>query len=161
MAYCVTSDVLALNTARVAGQGNNPTVDQIQVYINMVAGEIDAILINKGYAVPVDPSFVEAISFLNGINAKGALSLMERAAPSSIIRDQAYQDWMEAKQTLIDAQSIMDVPKDVARAEPRGPGVTVAPGTVPGAYYDPVKWYGSRRQDNPSNRPMFARNMNF
>lgn len=37
MAYCVTTDVEALNTVRTAGQGNNPTTAQIQVYINTEA----------------------------------------------------------------------------------------------------------------------------
>lgn len=151
----------SLNKARVIGQGNNPTLYDLQVYINMSAAEIDAILTNKGYSVPVSSSYPAAVNFLNGINARGALALMEEASPSSINLDRAQKAYDDAKRMLVDAQSIMDAPKDVARAEPRGPGVTTPNGVTPGCTLDPVTpWYGGARRD-PVSTPMFSRTMAF
>lgn len=160
MAYCVPSDVQALNTSRVAGQGNNPSVAQIQTYINMTAGVIDAILTNKGYQVPVSPLYPEAINYLCGVNAAGAAAMMERAAPTSVNLDRFEKEWEEAQKMLIDSQSIMDIPKDIARAEPRGPGVTVPPGVHQGETFDPVRPYGGK-QHRHTSAPMFSRNMEF
>lgn len=160
MAYCVTTDVAALNKARVPGQGSNPTADDIQTYINMIAAEIDAILINKGYVVPVDPSNVEAYALLNVINARGAAAMVERAAPSSPNLDRFETEWEEAKAMLVDAQQILNAPKDVTRAEPRGPGVTIPPGIIPGKTIDPMYPWRKTSQ-NSSALPFFARNMQF
>jgi hypothetical protein len=160
MSYCSVQDVAALNVARTLGQGNNPTTAQVQIYINMVAGEIDAILTNKGYTVPVSPLYPEAVNFLNGINAKGAWALMEAASPTSTNLDRAEKAYAEALKMLNDAQTIMDVPKDVARAEPRGPGVTTPPGVQQGETFDPVRPWGGHQRRHTS-APLFSRNMEF
>lgn len=161
MAYCITSDVLSLNKARVAGQGNNPTTDDIQTYINMIAAEIDAILINKGYSTPVDPSNTSAYGLLNVINARGAAAMVERASPNSPNLDRFELEWEEAKKMLVSAQQILDAPKDVARAEPRGPGVTIPPGVIPGRTLEPEYPYRHHSNVGQAALPFFARNMQF
>lgn len=124
----------------------------------MGAGEIDAVLTNKGYSVPVPPTYPEAYNFLNNINAHIALHLMERAAPTSRILEHAAGSHQSMMQMLVDAETIMDVPKDVQRAEPRGPGVTTA-GNVSDHAYQPTGPFGRTR--DCSNAPMFTRSMEF
>lgn len=128
MAYCTTDDVGSLNKARPFGVGENPTVNDVQGYINMIAGEIDQILITKGYVVPVDISLApEASAYLNGVNATGAWYLMERSSQSSVNLDRAAKAWEDAKAALMKAREVMDIPKDTTRASPRGPGVSTPP----------------------------------
>ncbi len=132
MSYCTVADVQSLNKARVIGAQGQPTTSDVQGYINMVAGEIDAILTDKGYAVPIPPIYPEAIAYLNAINATGAWHLMERSSQTSPNLDRAKAAWDTAIAKLVAAKSVMDVPKDVQRAEPRGPGVTPSPLIAPG-----------------------------
>jgi hypothetical protein len=142
--YCTPSDVATLNTARIMGQGNNPTASDVATYIYMVCGEIDAILTTKGYDVPVvTASAPEAAAYLNGVAAKGAYWMQEEASPSSPNLDRAYAAWMAAKAALMDAQTVMDLPKDTTRALPRGPGVTPTP---------EMSWH---------NKPFFTRHERF
>ena len=160
MPYCAPEDVAALNKARVLGQGNNPTVEDVQVYINMAAAEIDSILVNKGYSVPIDPSYQPAYNLLNSLNAKGAVAIMERSAPTSVNLDRWEKEWDAAKKDLIASDQVMDAPKDVQRAEPRGPGVTTAPGVVAGDVINPGLPF-RRPWDNQPGTPMFSRTMTF
>jgi hypothetical protein len=144
MAYAAVSDVQALNVARVIGAQGQPTASQVGVYLNMAAGEIDAILVDKGYEVPVNvASYPEAAAYLNAINAKIAWHMMEAASANSPNLDRAHAAASEAKQALVAARAVMDVPKDVLRAEPRGPGVTPTPQLAFG------------------NRPYFTRHQRF
>jgi hypothetical protein len=128
-AYCTPSDVASLNRARVMGAGTNqPNASDVQVMINMVGGEIDALLVTKGYEVPVNTaSYPEAAAYLNAVNAKGALAMWEAASPNSPNVDRAEKAWMEAKTALETAREVMDIPKDETRAGTRGPGVSPKP----------------------------------
>lgn len=160
MAYCDTDDVSALNKARTIGQGNNPTVEDLQVYINMAAAKIDAALVNKGYTVPIDPSYTGAYNLLNSLNATGAVAIMERSAPTSVNLDRWEKEWEQGLENLIAADQVMDAPKDVQRAEPRGPGVTTAPGVIPGHTISPGLPF-RRGWDEQPGTPMFSRTMQF
>ena len=159
--YCTPSDVASLNRARAAaiGVGNNPTFQDLQGYILMTAGEIDAILTNKGYTVPVNSaSYPAAGALLNMVNAKGAYAMMEEASPSSQNLDRALAAWEAAKKMLADAKFVLDAPQDMARSEPRGPWVTTQP---TGRVYDPT--FGKRESghsDNPRD-PYFSRQQQF
>lgn len=144
MPYCSPDDVQALNRSRTIGANGQPTVEDVQVLINMSAAEIDSILVTKGYEVPVALSeSPAAAAYLNSINARGAVAMMERSAPSSPNLDRFEREWEQAKTGLIAARSVMDLPKDVTRAEPRGPGVTATPQLAFG------------------NHPYFKRHMEF
>jgi hypothetical protein len=126
----------------------------------MAAAEIDSILVNKGYSVPIDPSYASAYNLLNSINAKGAVAIMERSAPTSVNLDRWEKEWEQAKTELVAADQVMDAPKDVQRAEPRGPGVTTAPGVIPGHTINPGLPFRRPWDDQPGT-PMFSRSMQF
>lgn len=167
MPYCAVSDVQALNPARQVGTGTGqPSVAQVQVYINMTAAEIDAILVTKGYTVPVSSGYTEAYALLNAANARGAVAMMERGAPTSPNLDRFERGWEDTKTFLRDSQFTMDAPKDEQRASPRGPGVTTAPGVVSGQTLDPNYPFQGVQSVPPSLQntggvPFFSRGMQF
>ncbi len=134
--YCSVADVQALNWARTIGQGSNPGVAQVQTYIEMAAGDIDAILVTKGYSIPVNVgSWPDAGRVLNAINARGAVAMMEEASPNSPNLDRALAAWEAAKKMLADAKFVLNADMDQARSEPRGPWITYTP---TGQTYDPM-----------------------
>jgi hypothetical protein len=124
MPYANASDVARLNKARRMGEGNNPTASDVGVYCELVGFEIDGILVNKGYNVPVSSNYPEAFGYLRWLNAKGALVMMEEASPNSVILARATESWQNAREALRTARTVMDVPQETVRTEPRGPGVT-------------------------------------
>jgi hypothetical protein len=145
MGYCTVDDVAALNKARAFDTGKNPTTDDVQKYIDMVAGDIDAVLVGKGYTVPVDTTtYPEAGKFLNGVNAKGAWAMSEASSPTSPNLKMAQAAWTAARQMLVDARQVMDIPLDTGRTSPRGPGLTRPPQPL-----------------YPGDRPFFRRHMEF
>lgn len=154
--YCTPSDVASLNKPRAAaiGVGGNPTLTDIQGYIVMTAGEIDAILTSKGYQVPVNSASSPAAgALLNSLNAKGAYALMEEASPNSPNLDRARQAWEAAMKMLSDANFTLDAAMNLERSEPRGPWVTTQPS---GRTYDPMFGGRCNRQD-----PYFSRSQRY
>lgn len=132
MPYATVPDVESLNRARKLGVGNNqPTSEDVEGYLGMVAGEIDAILINKGYAVPVQEASTTAWALLRGINAKGALVLLEKASPVAPNVDRTEKEYEIQLDKLRSADFSLDAPTVTERSRPRGPGLTVPrPGTL-------------------------------
>lgn len=168
--YCSIADVQAMNWARTMGLGSNPGQSQVWIYINMVAGEIDAILTTKGYQVPVNiPSSPEAAAFLNSVNAKGAWWMWEAASPNSLNIDRAKAAYDAAIKLLSDSKFSMDVPMNMLRAEARGPWATMTP---TGNIFDPTTAAVNNGQpgngivnandgfSNPAD-PFFSRSMEF
>ena len=51
-----------------------PTTAAVESYITNVCDEINAVLEDRGYATPLDPSLTKALSFLNTVNIYGALA---------------------------------------------------------------------------------------
>src|SRR5258707_570094 len=129
MGYCPPSDVASVNKARVQGAGQNPTAADVATYINLTAGDIDAVLVNKGYSVPVNVgSWPEAGAFLQGINIKGAVWMQEAAVNNNAdVRDKAKAAYDEALKLLGDAKFVLNADMDVQRSEPRGPYLTFQP----------------------------------
>lgn len=165
--YCSVADVQALNFARTIGVGSNPGPSQVWTFINMTAGEIDAVLTTKGYSVPVNiASFPEAFAILNSANAKGAWAMMEYSAPNSIHAEAAKAAYDLALKLLSEAKFSLDTPTDVTRAQPRGPWATFQP---TGNVYDPTlaninqTGNGIVNSDGFSNPadPYFSRQMEF
>lgn len=169
MAYCTASDVASLNRARVIGVGQGqPGLADVQTYIDMTAGEIDAILVFKGYTVPVNvASWPEAGALLRIANAKGGVAMMEEAAPQSPNLDRFQKAWDAAKEMLADAKFVMNADMDVERSEPRGPWSTLTPS---GRTFDPTNGglYGFKGDglssypagNNPRD-PFFSRQQRF
>ena len=167
MSYANASDVARLNRARRMGEGLNPTASDVGVYCELVGFEIDGILLNKGYNVPVPSTYAEAFGYLRWLNAKGALVMMEEASPNSIILARATESWEHAREALRTARTVMDVPQEEARTEPRGPGVTRA--QLPfneGEVFDPNQFPGNTPGEGlqgTSNRaaPYLSRSLEF
>lgn len=167
--YCSVVDVQALNFARSIGVGSNPGPSQVQTYINMTAGEIDAVLARRGIAVPVNiASWPQAFNLLNSVNAKGAWAMLEAAAPNSLNLDRAKAAYDEALKLLSDAKFAPAMDLDMQHAEPRAPWITFHP---TGQTFDPqVNDIGGQIGDgisqgpgidnNPAN-PFFSRQQRF
>lgn len=165
--YASVSDVAALNFGRGIGVGSNPGPSQIQTYINMVAGEINAVLTQKGYAVPVNTaSYPVAGQLLQSVNAKGALAMMEEAAPSSPHVERVKAAYDEAMKLLSDAKFVMDVDIDGPKLEARAPWITFQPtghtfdpdlANINGAAGDGIS---AGTCNNPAD-PFFSRSQRF
>lgn len=134
--YCSVKDVEASAPTYKLGQGQTPTPSDVLGYIEGVESEINAILTNKGYAVPVEESAAPlAFRFVRWIATQGAVAQLYASASSP------PQQTAEAKKTyaanlklLSEARSVMDAPQNAERTKPRGPGVTTveaAPGNEP------------------------------
>lgn len=165
--YCSASTVASLNTARVPGQGNNPTITDIDGYIIMVAGQIDAVLSRNGYEVPVNTASVpEAEGFLAWVNATGAAWMVEEASPNSPNLDRSKAAFDAAMDMLENSKFAIAVPADTARAQVRAPFLTWNP---PEGVYDPVRegrggWNGdgiSQCGTNSRRLPMISRSLQF
>ena len=184
-AYCNTSDVASMNKPRAAAwnTANNVTTTDVNGYIMMISGQIDAVLVNKGYSVPVNTaSFPEVEGLLAGVNAQGAAWLVEAASPQvnpeQVARAKLAYDMAMA--ALEASKFSLGVPIDVQRAQVRAPYVTFQP---TGQYFDPqqavtgggaagdgmgtpdsvgfgIGGTGDGSTSNPAN-PFFVRGMRF
>lgn len=125
MPYALVADVEALNRARKLGVNNTPTVDDVALFLELRAGEINSILLNKGYSVPVDAALApESFNLLRSVNAKGAQLSVEESSPTSPNLDRVRKEWEGGLEKLEDAAFTLDAPIDRERARPRGPGLT-------------------------------------
>ena len=116
-----------INKARRIGQGNNPTESEVETYLELVAAEIDGILISRRYAVPVPEDAAGALQLLRGINIHGAEVMMEEASESHPDLASEQKTYEADLKMLRESDTIMEIPKNTQRASARGPGVTVAP----------------------------------
>ena len=130
--YCSASDVASLNKPRAVAwnTAGNVTTTDVDGYIMMIQGQIDAVLVNKGYSVPVNTaSFPEVAGLLAGVNAQGAAWLAEAASPQvnpdQVTRAKLAYDMAMA--ALEAAQFTLDIPVDNDRAQVRAPYVTYQP----------------------------------
>ena len=130
--YCTGSDVASLNKPQAAAwnTANNVTTTDVNGYIMMIAGQIDAVLVNKGYQVPVNTaSSPEVAGLLAGVNAQGAawlaLAASPQVNPDQITRAKVAYDMAMA--ALEAAQFTLDVPVNNQRAQVRAPYVTFQP----------------------------------
>jgi spermidine/putrescine-binding protein len=165
--YCSVADVAALSFGRAIGVGSNPGPSQVWTYINMTAGEIDAVLTKMGYSVPVNiASYPEAAAFLNSVNAKGAWAMMESSAPTSPNLDRAKAAYDEAMKMLADAEFVLEAAVNLDRARVRAPFLTLHP---TGDTFDPTvadtggfsgDGISNGIQGNPAN-PYFSRQQRF
>lgn len=167
--YCTASDVASLNKIRSAawGTGGNPNLNDVEGYILMIAGQIDASLIARGVAVPINTaSFPEAEGLLAGVNAWGAAWMVEEASQVSENVDRVKAAYDAALAMLQTAKLIVDTPSDQQRAQVRAPFITYQP---PEGVFDPTReatggWSGdgiSPGGTNSRRLPYFARGMRF
>lgn len=122
--YSSVDDVQARNRARVISPTSVPCASDVAVYLAMTAGEINALLTQKGYQLPVPTAAAAAWDYLRNINSLGAWSLMEQAAQSSPHVKQAVDSYQQALKMLADADTVLDIPRVDTVTMPRGPGFT-------------------------------------
>lgn len=168
-AYCTPSDVASLVKSRAIGVGNNPTIVDVDNYILMIAGQMDAAMLTKGYEVPVNvASYPEVAGFLSWVNAQGGAWMMEVSSPTSVEVDRLRAAFDSAMAMLVEGKFSMDVDVQEARAEVRAPFLTFQP---TGQVYDPTFAHGwgvaggdgisgAPGRNNPAN-PYFSRQQRF
>ncbi len=154
--YCSVLDVLARNAARTVTASSVPNIAQVQQMVIDAAAEINAILVNKGYLIPIiSGSNPDAFAVLHSLNATGGWAMMELAAPNSTTKDAAAKAWEAAKTMLSDQAFVLNAPQDVLRTEPRAPWITAQPS---GRHFDPTFHWG---RDTDRRNPYLTRNMQF
>lgn len=164
IAYAGVGDVEAMNRGRKIGEGANPTKKDVEFFLEVVAAEIDGILIDKGYQLPIPSTATGALQMLRRVNAQGAILEVELASPSSQHAERFQKTYDESIEMLKTADLVMNVPKSDGRSKPRGPGLTVAPGVLTNAEYERQE----REEQNGligeslgKSAPFFRRNMPF
>lgn len=157
--YCSVLDVQARTANRPVTASSLPSIAQVQQFVIDAAAEINAILVNKGYLIPiVSASNPDAFALLHSANVTGGWAMMELASPQSINKDAAAKAWEAAKMMLSDQKFVLNAPMDQQRGEPRGPWVTTQP---TGETYDPMFGHQFNRRDgNPAN-PYFSRQARY
>lgn len=78
MAYATISHVEAMVSIRSINGQSDPSVQQVKVMIEDIAGDIDAALAAANYAIPV--SATGALPFLRQLNAYGAAMRVEASS---------------------------------------------------------------------------------
>jgi hypothetical protein len=161
MAYASLSDVQAMEPARVYGASTTPATSQVGLYLDNRAAEIDSILLEKGYSLPVPTTASSALLLLRKVNAQGAWADVSAGAPGSPFREASDAAYQSALAMLKAANTILDIPKNEIRASPRGPGLTT-PQRVIDQPYDPYNTC-TDGQGNPvdTGAPFFTRSQQF
>jgi hypothetical protein len=138
--YASVADVQALAPTRKLGQGSNPTSEDVQIYLALTEAEINSILVNKGYAVPVSKEEApQAFQLMRTINAQGAVAQLEASGGNGPNIKRTEGVYQASLKSLSEAREVMDAAQDVERDKPRGPGVTTV-------------------EPSPGNEPFFTRN---
>jgi hypothetical protein len=133
MGYATVSNVEARNRSRKLGVYPNPSVPDVIDFLEQSQSEIDGILEQKGYSLPIPTEGASiAWRFLTAANANGAWALMEESAPSSTSKKEARAAYNASLKMLETAQVILGIPKEIERTKPRGPGVSRPPTTAKG-----------------------------
>ena len=123
--YCTVPDVQALTPARVFGQGTNPTTADVQLYLELVEAEVNAVLVNKDYAVPVSEALSPmAYALMRRICLQGTVAQIEVSAGNGPNIDRTRAIYEKSLERLSEARTVLDAAKNDLRSKPRGPGVT-------------------------------------
>lgn len=150
--YATVANVQALTPARKLGQGGNPSPADVQLYLELVESEINGILVERGYAVPVsEKESPQAFGMLRRIAIEGTVAQIEASAGNGPNIDRARKTYERSIERLEDARLVMDAAKNTERSKPRGPGVTTVAQQLSNTEYSAA---------NP-NAPLFRRGMTF
>ena len=123
--YVSVADVQALVPPRRFGQGTNPSNADVALYAELVEAEVNAILVQKGYAIPVvQAEAPQAFSYLRRVTLQGTVAQIEVSAGNGPAIDRTRAVYDKSLERLEKAKTVLDAPKDEQRAMPRGPGVT-------------------------------------
>jgi hypothetical protein len=119
--YATVKDVAAANPARAYTPSSVPNTLEVSEFLERTAGEIDGLLLARGYSLPVATTATGALRLLRQGNVLGAAALVEQAAPSGAHgrRHQAWQLWQQWKNALASGSMELDAAKDPDRSQVR------------------------------------------
>lgn len=100
MAYATVAHVNSYNVGRSYSATSHPTASQVIQYLEDSQGEIDTILTEVGYDLPVPDGATSALFYLRGVNALHAAYKVEESAQASERREQYRLMWEAAKKAL-------------------------------------------------------------
>jgi hypothetical protein len=100
VAYGNASAVHRLNTNRSFTGSSNPTLTEVEGFLDFTAAEIDGILRARGFLVPVPTTATGALQLLAHGNALGAAMMVEQGAQTSDRREDARILWRDFKRML-------------------------------------------------------------
>jgi hypothetical protein len=120
MGYATVSHVQAKNVARGPYTANSkPTAEQVVELINDSAAEVDAVLYEAGYSVPVGTTAAStALAYLQHVNALGAAWMVERSSQASD-REKDFELAYRACLNFIAANGVPGMDADSSVALPR------------------------------------------
>lgn len=118
-AYATASDVAELNRARVFTASSRPTASEVGRYLDLTAAELDGIIREHGYALPVATTATSALMLLAHGNALGAAWMVEQGAEVSDRLDMAYKAWQDFKKSVAAGVLALDDPADLTSGVPR------------------------------------------
>ena len=106
--YCDITDVRAVNPKRVYSSTSTPTETQVGIYITLISGEIDTILLALGLSGTITAP-AEFITFLRYLNALGAAAMAEQAMFPETSETGATPHWKTLKaryESLLDKLAV-------------------------------------------------------
>jgi hypothetical protein len=141
MAYCTISDVQIFAAKFPLSTSTTPTSTQVETLIDLVAAQIDSVLLSKGYTVPVTTptEFVNSLRLLNAQGAE-AMALMAQF-PGGASKDSIpqYQSILELYQAGLKALRNGEMPIALGKSGTGGMGsLYTSPSTNQSTYPDPV-----------------------
>lgn len=127
--YCDIADVQALNPTRRYGVQTTPSTEQVLIFIDMAAGELNGLLMDRGISVPVPSTATASYAWLRRANAYGAAMDAEAAMfPASQDRDDTpHVAWLRKRwEYMLEALSsgdanLSDAPRLPDTPTTRGP----------------------------------------
>lgn len=120
MGYVNATTVYARDTGRTFTATSRPATSQVGEFIEQTAAELDGILRQRGYTIPVATTATSALKLLEHYNALGAAAMIEQAAPThGGKRDDAFKLWEECKKALMSGKVELDAGKDSTQTKPR------------------------------------------
>lgn len=130
MSYTTTDRVAARSPGRTFTATSKPSATQVAYFIEDTAAQLNGIVAERGYSVPVPTTATVSFALLRDYNTTGAHCLVEKAAPTG--RDSDLKDacaaWEAAKKAL--ASGTVDLPDasaiDVAGGSMRSGGQATA-----------------------------------
>lgn len=122
MAYCTIDDVQIFAAKFPLSTSTTPTSAQVETLIDLVAAQIDSVLLSKGYTVPVTTptEFVNSLRLLNAQGAE-AMALMAQF-PGGASKDSTpqYQAVLDLYQSGLEALRNGETPTSLSKSSTIG-----------------------------------------
>lgn len=118
MAYCTPSDVVALAPQLTIDASSKPNTGQVVSMIGDVEQEVEAILGNLGYVVPITGT--SSLRIVKSKAAHGVLAMVLRARAFAVSEpkaqgadeaEQVYRAWLKALASATDPTELPDAPR--------------------------------------------------